>query len=248
MSNNPELTQKILSQIKQRKPLPARMFQLLSVARVILFFSCLVLGALLVSFFIWDILANWSILGFETSDGLTVLSSSLPEVLFMAMVLGFVGYWVYRQTDWPLVKNYQLLGIIIFFLLLFVGTGVFISVSSSDVLNKIYGETQTSIENNLAYRQGRQASLYKKAAEKGFIRGQILTITLQDSQKSEVTIQNPYETQRYEIPSELILNLSQGDRVEVFLNSEGQVESVQKLESGIGSDNRGLGEGKGRGR
>jgi hypothetical protein len=105
MTRESELKQKILDQISDKKPLPKNYFIFLELIVYGLITILVVLAALTVCFYLWDLEEILSISKIKSLYLLDILTNSLVEILVFSLVLGLAGYLIYRQTDLPGVKH-----------------------------------------------------------------------------------------------------------------------------------------------
>jgi hypothetical protein len=94
----------ILRNIKNQKSTPQSVYLLRSTLIVVALIGCLILATLSLTAFIKDILAFF-IFDLPPQAILLILPKSLFELLILSLTVTISGYLIFRQTDWPLVRQ-----------------------------------------------------------------------------------------------------------------------------------------------
>ncbi len=225
---NKELSSKILTKINTVKPRPGSYFLLLDLLRFLIIVVLFVIVTVLVSFFIWDLLALLEVVDFEFGSIFSLFYNSLVEILVLSLVLTLPIYFLYRQTDWPLVKNYKYLFAGILILIFLAGIGVYGIAQTNEPTQKIYQNFQDRSE-VLPFRDKRRERIIDQAREKGLRPGKVVGIKNDAPGRVEVIIRNQRREETFLVPEPLVSGIKDGDRVVIVLDREGKVREVRKL-------------------
>lgn len=175
MTEFSNFTQKIQAQIKSQEPINPWWFRFRSLG-LGLVLSLLILVAIYgLSLFIFDLQGLQILTEFSSLGVGDYLSLPLFEVLVLALILGFLGYFLYRQTDWFGVRHSRiLLGIILGFIL--VGSFIFISLPVS---SQVLDDTQNVVD-AIPYRANRLEKVQTKLQDKSIFVGKVTKINLRE--------------------------------------------------------------------
>jgi len=195
MSELQNLKENILNQVKNKKPHSKNYFLGVDIAFAVsiglIFLSC----GLLFGFFLWDSLQT----------GADFLNVALFEILFAAILLFVILFFLYRQTNFFLVK-YQAFSFFIFVLLLAAVSGGL--VWASQVVTPIqenFQQFQNGFE-SLPYRknrmQNRQKNMQNKLKERDIFLGKVVNI------EEKLTIQKIKQAKLLPLPPQEIDNFA----------------------------------------
>ncbi len=157
------------------------------VCLVLLFFFT---ATLAMSFFLYDFGEKKSMFEFTNSPFVENMTNFLFEFLVISLV-GIGGiYTVYRQTDWPLVKERLWLFVGLFATVAGISVGLVIfSESTIDPWGDFIGETTHSITHMLPIRSGIEEGIENDMNENFYFSGTIITSTTSEDD-TIITIQN----------------------------------------------------------
>lgn len=206
-----DLNRKILDNIQHQTPRSKTYFMGLN-----LFLSSLILGLLL---------SLGLLTGFAIWDTLSVASSGLDFILFevfgLILILLIALFWLYRQTDFLLVKHRALVFSALAFGVLLVGILVVIFSQQNPAVERNFETFQGGIE-TLPHRQNRGRMMGKRMQKDGIFRGRIVQIITEIDQVdlrengilrppkdglqdySLIQIQNRRETRTFLIKNQLL--------------------------------------------
>ncbi len=186
---NPDLNKKIMEQVKNAEMKPKTYFWFLDSLKIlgIIVFSFLAIFVL--SFFVWDFLENLKFLNYEVSPT-TILQNSLFEFLLVALFFGLIVFWIYKQTDWPFVRDNKTLISIINVIIIFLGIGSFIIVENLNATETVFTPTRNQIE-GLPLRGGREEKILTDLENKGYFVGFIADIQdFENDQYKKIIVTN----------------------------------------------------------
>ena len=186
---NTQLLKKITKDIMAKAPRGRWYGRLVSAARVSLVMLLFFAASFAMSFFLYDLGEKISIFEFTNSPIIENMTNFLFEFLVIAL-LGIGGiYIVYRQTDWPLVKErfWLFIGSFIFVASLSIGLVIF-SESSVDPWGDFIGETTHSISRTLPFRSEAEERMENDMDENFYFAGTIIPATTSDD--DTITIQS----------------------------------------------------------
>jgi len=163
-SLNIDLNSKIQEKIKLQTPRPKWQYQILDAGRVILFVVLIALSILSLASFLNDM--------FEFSEAYNqpaffvprLFTNLLFELVLFAIICGSMIFLIYRQTDWPLVRNKVLLFTAIAAAILIPG------------LILAFGYN-LDLAPDLPYRQNRREQIQTFLREQGVFVGKITSVT-----------------------------------------------------------------------
>lgn len=236
---NTELSQKILNNLKDKKPRSKIYF--LGINLIFLFsiiFLILILSFLF-AFILWDSWYLWQ-------NKVFIANLFLFEFLGLILFFLLIVFWLYRQTDFTFVKYRLWLFLGLSFLILVTGSIIFVLVWKNIQVQKNFQVFQHQVE-NLPHRQKRKEVL-KKLKEKSIFRGRIVKIETQislenladqnilNNLKSEelqnyslVTLKNREETQTFLISKDLLQKVLKNKNLQTF--EENKKDTFLNLDS-----------------
>lgn len=226
-NSRPDLTDKILDKLKDQTTRARSHYTTLNTFRIILILICLVLAVTCVSFFVYD-----TQLQFEGLSSWRALENDIFSGLLLELLLAFVFllsgiYWIYRQTDWPGVREFTPLVIMISFSVFGLG---YILAEAADQTTFIQSPLN-ALENTvsqLPYRQSRSAEIDKILARHNLFQGYITWIDIGGQ-----SFRADNATRKFEFTTEINLtNFRVGERVIVKyrqLNSKLLATSIKKV-------------------
>lgn len=227
------LADKVLENLKNKKPRSKGYFLGLNLFWFLLILVLIVFLSFLLAFVFWD---SWNLL----QTKILTIHFFLFEFFLLVLFFLLLTFWLYRQTDFVLVKYRLLLFSALTCLVLLLGLLIFnLSWQNAQIKNR-FEIAQEQVE-KLPYRQNRKEVL-KKLKEKGIFRGKLVKIqskvSIADLQKHQipkslstteldnyslVTLKNREETQVFLIKKDLLqelLNTSKIDPKVLQTNSE----------------------------
>jgi len=227
---NDDLKNKIIQKIHQEKPHSYWRFWLIDFLRIITIIILLIGAGLSLAYFIWDSLEANRLINFDGLDFWLMLTRGLPEILLIVALVSIILYLLYRQTDLPFVKNRSLVFGSVWIILVVLASCSIVLVQNSKSLENYFSNTQESLE-GLPYRPKRFQDLYKQGKQETEFRGKVRDIAPFDSETSEVTVKNPFETNKYLLSNDFISEIQPGDTVliEMDLQNPDLVLEIHKL-------------------
>lgn len=196
---NTQLLKKITEDIMAKAPRGRWYGRLVTVARVSLVMLFFFAASLAMSFFLYDLGEKMSMFEFTNSPIIENMTNFLFEFLIIAL-LGIGGiYIVYRQTDWPLVKErfWLFIGSFIFVASLSIGLVLF-SESILDPWGDFIGETTHRISHALPFRLEAEEKMENELNENFYFTGTIIAATTSENDMM-LTIQNNSSIKSFKI-------------------------------------------------
>ena len=219
-----------MQKIRREKPHSYWRFWLTDFLRILLIIILLIGAGLSLAYFIWDSLEANRLVSFEGLNFWLMLTQGLPEILLIVTVMSIILYLLYRQTDLPFVKNRGLVFGSVWLILVVLASISIVLVQNSDSLDQYFSSTQKSLE-GLPYRPKRFQDLYKQGRRATEFRGKVSNITPFDKKTSEVTVKNPFETNKYLLSNDFISEIQPGDTVliEMDIQNPDLITKIHKL-------------------
>jgi hypothetical protein len=206
--------QKILENIKGKKPKTKGYFLGLNFLLAAAIFGLILLIGLLVGFALWDTLSVFQ-------NGLKFVLFELILLIFL-LLLGL--FFLYRQTDFLLVKQRGLVFVGLALMVLFVGVSLVAISRQNPDIERNFESFQGNIE-RMPHRQNRAPMMGRKMRENGIFGGRVIRIqaetdkeTLRENKLPQIpknrlqnysliTIQNRQETRTFLIEKTLLEEL-----------------------------------------
>ncbi|GAB4143734.1 MAG: hypothetical protein OHK0017_01470 [Patescibacteria group bacterium] len=231
----PEISQKVLQQINDKKLRPkSRVYFisldiLIGVALFLTFFT----ASFLISLYVYDLFSYiWPLDPMSVFD-LRVLSASGVEFLILAIALMGLVWLIYRQTDWPLVRRTVLVGILVALLALTVSMAL-LQALAFDQVNQFFNGSLSNLK-SLIRHEGRNQIVGEKLLQNGISIGKITDVrtTLNPFDgvkvkrlKAELSYPVSQAGQTVEFTSDLDLKI--GDLVKISVQKD-KIISVEKV-------------------
>jgi hypothetical protein len=227
---NDDLKNKIIQKIHQEKQYSYWRFWVTDFLRILTIIILLIGSGLSLAYFVWDSLVANRLANFEGLNIWLILTRGLPEILLIVIVVSVILYLLYRQTDLPFVKNRSLVFGSVWLILVVLATLSIVLVQNSNSFEQYFSKTQESLE-GLPYRPRRFQDLYREGRQATQFKGRVRSIKIIDSLKSEVTVQNPFETNKYLLSNSLIAEIKPGDTVliEMDIQNPSIVLEIRKV-------------------
>ena len=208
-----KLKNKILEKVNNQKPYSKWRFWLIEGAWIILILFLLTLVCFGLAFAIWDFVDAATIAIPVEFNPLVLIFKGLPELILIALVLSVIIYYIYRQTDFPLVKNRLLLSIILLTFVIITTSIILFAVENNDNAEKGFESAQNGLDNSI-YRPKRLQQFYQQSKEKGFVNGRIENVDL-SFETVQFTLVNPEEKIDFKVSKLVFKNFKVGDTVTV---------------------------------
>ena len=167
-----KLKAKILEKVDNQKPYSKWHFWLIEGGSIFLILGLLTLICFFLAFAIWDLLQTANIANPETFNFFNLIFKGLPELFLIAVILSIVIYCIYRQTDFPLVKNRLLLTTILLTFVISTTSLILVAVENYDTAQSSFESAQKSLDDS-AYRPKRVQRFYEQFKIQGLVNGRI---------------------------------------------------------------------------
>lgn len=208
-----KLKNKILEKVNHQKPYSKWRFWLIEGAWITAILVLLTIVCFGLAFAIWDWIEAANIPDPQGFNLFTLIFKGLPELVLIAGVLSVVIYYLYRQTDFPLVKNRLLLSTILLTFVIITTSTILAAVVNNDVAEKTFESAQNGLDNSI-YRPKRIQKFYQESKDKGLVNGRIDRL---DTRFEDVifTLINPEEKIDFVTSRQVFKNFKVGDNITV---------------------------------
>lgn len=227
---NNELLQKIQENIKTARPRGRWYGRTILVVRICFMISLAFIATFAMSLFLYDLIEKTSILEFTQSPVVENVANYLLEFLVISL-LGIVGiYTIYRQTDWPLVKERVWLVIGTFILVSGASVGLMLfSKSELDPWGDFIGETTHGITHTLPLRSSIEDRFENEMEDNFYFTGNITKATV-GTDTIILTIQNEHRSKTFFVKDGINRSVfAPGDKVVVqYTDEQGENELLVK--------------------
>ncbi len=226
--DNQDLLEKIQDTLKTKQPHSrwhGRLFTFSKISSIIILF---LLSSLTLSLFLYDVGEKTSIYEFTNSPLIENILTFLLEFLVIS-ILGIMGiYAIYRQTDWPLVKDRLGLFAASFICItaLSVGAVVF-SASTTNPWGDFIGDIAHHARHTIPVRSYFEEREEKDLEAHLYFSGKIISITPFDNTLS-LTVENGRETKTF-LMQGFQPALKAGDTIILQYENEGATSTVQRI-------------------
>ena len=187
-----DLKNKILEKLHHQKPYSHWRFVFIDTVRILCIFILLFVAGLALAYFIWDVIEVGSILDQKDSNIWHIFWHGLPEILLAVVLISTLMYYLYRQTDLPLVKNRIILFGTVWVILISTSSVIIFTLQNNKNLENGFFVTQEQLE-NLPYRLKRFDKIYKISRKPEMFTGRIVAITPINESDLKVTVKNRFE-------------------------------------------------------
>ncbi|MEI6729176.1 MAG: hypothetical protein WCK98_06055 [bacterium] len=208
-----KLKNKILEKVNHQKPYSKWRFWLIEGGWIAAILGLLTLVCFGLAFAIWDWIEAANIPDPQGFNPFMLIFKGLPELVLIAAVLSVIIYYLYRQTDFPLVKNRLLLSLILILFVTVTTSIILITVENNDNAQKGFESAQNGLDNSI-YRPKRIQQFYNESKEKGIINGRIDRI---EPRFEDVgfTLVNPEEKIDFVTSRQIFKDFKVGDTVTI---------------------------------
>jgi hypothetical protein len=208
-----KLKNKILEKVNHQKPYSKWRFWLIESAWIAAILGLLTMVCFGLAFAIWDWVEAANIPDPQGFNPFILIFKGLPELVLIAGVLSVIIYYLYRQTDFPLVKNRLLLSIILLVFVMITTSLILVTVENNDSAEKGFESAQNGLDNSI-YRPKRIQQFYQESKEKGQVNGRIDRI---EPRFEDVgfTLVNPEEKIDFVTSRQVFKDFKVGDNVSV---------------------------------
>ena len=181
---NPEVSAKIMGYINHEKQHSRNFFRFLNLSRILAILGGLALASLALAVFVWD---GW--LKFKLSDLAELevgemVSNLYFELIVIVIVIVIVSLFIYRQTDWYLVKDtkWVLLGICLI-LMIFAGIITLDAMTEEKIINTDKSAAIPQIAQTIQqmpYRKKSNSIFWQKLEKNNQFLGVVDTVNLKN--------------------------------------------------------------------
>lgn len=212
-----KLKNKILEKVKKQKPYSKWHFWLIEGSWIATILGLLTLVCFGLAFAIWDWVEAANIPDPQGFNPFMLIFKGLPELVLIAAVLSVIIYYLYRQTDFPLVKNRLLLSVILVAFVIITTSLILVTVENNDNAQKGFESAQNGLDNSI-YRPKRIQQFYQQSKEKGLVNGRIDRVEARFENVS-FTLINPEEKLDFVTTIQIFKDFKVGDNVSVRFDS-----------------------------
>lgn len=196
----------LLQEIQECRPKPGSYFLARNVGIVVLLFVLSLLSIFSLATFLRDLyVLQLTYRIFEVLP-LAVLTSGLFELVVTSAAFFLIGYFLYRTTDWCLVRRTRILLVT----MLLTGLALSAVLAFTTALSSALDESRREIA-RLPYRSGRTRNLERQLRTRGYIVGRITAINEAEQTLILETLQGPIELTYSSLPARVTV----GDTVRI---------------------------------
>ncbi len=195
--HNNELLQKIQENIKSAKPHGRWYGRTILAVRISCMIALAFIATFAMSFFLYDLGEKTSIFEFTQSSVIENIANFLLEFLIISLsgVLGI--YIIYRQTDWPFVKERVWLVVGTFILVSGASVGLMLfSKSEMDPWGDFIGDTTRGLTHIIPLRSSIEDRFENDLEDNFYFTGSIIKINIQ-TDITALTIQNQQKSKTF---------------------------------------------------
>jgi hypothetical protein len=203
-----DLKNKILEKLHHQKPYSHWRFVLIDTVRILCILILLFVAGFALAYFVWDVIEAKLILDPDDGNIFHVFWHGLPEILLALLLISSLMYYLYRQTDLPLVKNRVLLFGSVWAILILISTGIIFTVQNNRSLENGFFGTQEQLE-NLPYRPKRFDMMYQTGRRPDVFMGRVVDIVPINETDLKIIIKNRFEQ------IEVVVNIDQLTSLEI---------------------------------
>ena len=176
----------LLHDLQECQPRPGGYFLARNVGLVILLLFLSILSILSLATFFRDLYVLQVTYRIFEVLPLAVLSSGLFELLVTSFAFFLIGYFLYRTTDWYLVRRTRILLIV----MLLSGLALSSLLAFTSALSNTLDENRREIT-RLPYRSRRTRNLERRLRDQGYIVGRITSVDPDTRSLTVETLQGP---------------------------------------------------------
>jgi hypothetical protein len=215
-----QISQNILANIKDKKPKSKAYFVRQNVLLVAIILAVVLALGLVTGFFLWD-----SLIAFQNGIGFVLF-----EILIVVIILMIGLFWLYRQTDFLLVKHRVLVFTLLMMIIFGVGASLVYVSTQNPKLQSGFENWQGDIE-RLPFRQNRGQMMGKRLKENGVFRGRVIEVKgqINNYELSQNQIPNP---QKY-LSDYSLITIQNRQETQTFLIYKNILEDINEINQDI---------------
>lgn len=214
-----DLKKQILEKTENLKPRPSWYFRAISILQISIISIFLIMGSFLLGILIWYFLSFDEVslrLFFD-------LGGVFSFALLILLILIIISYMIYRQSDFPWVKNRLFIFISSILILVLLGFGFLVIARNNRPVADFFEGRKNDID-DLPLNDRRPIRKPKAGPPKVLFRGRVVQLEpLEGGDFVEITIVNPEGKKEFDISKNLFIEsrLSLNDFVEVEVERPG---------------------------
>ncbi|MEM1312598.1 MAG: hypothetical protein AAGF07_04000 [Patescibacteria group bacterium] len=209
---------KVLTKIEDKKPNSYNYYLFVDLLRAFVIAFIFFMGGVLLAFLLWDWLLIPQIIDFNIDNIIFILFRLLPLIAITTVLFCFLAYYIYRQTDWLLVKKRILIAVLGVSAILLCMSSSLAIINHSHTLQK----SLRDIDNNLQdypIRPPRPRELVLKRRLNNVIYGRVVSIE-KVSQGNLIKIANRNQVLSFYLSEELSTGISPRDLLRLELDEK----------------------------
>ena len=226
-SREKALKKRILTNLKDTQPNNPMLYKIWDLTLFALIVILVFVGSFGIGFFWWDARQSSRFLELSGEGFWSIFSDLLFEVILLVGILSLVSYFLYRKSDFWLVKKRLWLMIAFWVLVISIGGSFTILAENQKDVENQYQNTQQNIT-KIPFRPKRRIDqIQEKRNEEGLFTGRVIDLKEVQQNEFKITIRNPKFRKSFLVKNEQIQDVKRGDFVEVKVDPKNPEKVIE---------------------